>query len=68
VPAIRIAWPLIESGLIFFTTQDSNFVGRLDPRTGKIEFGSNKIGKINPKTLNEKRSNLLSASFQNKMI
>ena len=27
-----------QDGLIFFTTQDSNFVGRLDPKTGKVEL------------------------------
>jgi virginiamycin B lyase len=63
--------------VIFFTAQDSNFVGRLDPKSGKVtvkevptprahpygiivgpdgaayfcEFGSNKIGRINPSTL-----------------
>ena len=31
-----------REGIIFFTTQESNFVGKLDPKTGKIT--------LNPKT------------------
>ena len=65
-----------RAGLIYFTAQQSNFVGRLDPVLGKValkevptagalpygiivgpdgaayfcEFGSNKLGRIDPKT------------------
>jgi virginiamycin B lyase len=66
-----------RNGMIFFTAQESNFVGRLDPVSGKVtlkevptpralpygiiagpdgaayfcEFGSNKLGRINPETV-----------------
>ncbi len=69
--------PVFDSkGVLWFTVQRGNFVGRLDPASGKItlkpsptswskpygiivnsgipffcEFGSNKIGRIDPATM-----------------
>jgi virginiamycin B lyase len=66
-----------QNGILFFTVQDGNFIGRLDPTSGKVtlkavptagakpycmiiapdatpwfcEFGSNKMGRIDPATL-----------------